>query len=152
MTASGGTRPCLRTGGDVLHHLFCVIGNGYKWVDGELVPIDLEREVSPYKDVVEPDLSRFRELLEGLPEPLLQEMLRERATELEAERQVAVEATERSKNWGYGDVTEFYPESGYAKLFHIPSDVKPDWVEAAEYMRGEASKKGWTLNPPKTAF
>lgn len=77
----------------------------------------------------------------------MQELIQEQTIILEAERQVAVEAKERSRNWNFEHVTEFYPESSYARLFSVPDDVKPDWAVAAEYMRREASKKGWTLNP-----
>lgn len=44
-----------------LDHLFCVIGNGYKWIDGELIDTDNEttsryRLVKPIKD------AKFRRL------------------------------------------------------------------------------------------
>lgn len=132
-----------KTGGDVLHHLFCVIGNGYRWCDGELVPIDFD-ERAPYRDVLGIDVLPD-EMLKGIPEWELQFIRERSAAQRGEEYKIAVEAVERAQNWGFEDVETFYPETPSAPLFNLPVDITPDWFEAAEYMKEQAVNHGWIL-------
>jgi hypothetical protein len=112
---------------DVLYHLFCIIGNGYDWVNGELVGID---HGMPWEDrpISKPDDS-----------PLMAEI----HAELQAE-----EDAKRARNRGdierwaadTGSLTRFESGSGgpgwrptahdisqYQYLWAVPDDVTDEW-------------------------
>lgn len=74
----------------VLDHLFCVIGNGYEWLNGELVEKDIDK--SGYTPILKDNK--------------------------------AYSIYEHS----FSDI-EFYPICEYSKIFTIPKDIKPDWLD-----------------------
>ena len=85
-----------------LNQLFCVIGNGYKWVDGELV-----------------DDSEFLSRWE-LKSPIIHAKPSDLNTLLEDIR-IRVSGKDES---------EWYPLSKeYSYLYNYPEDIKPDWLE-----------------------
>ena len=84
------------------HHLFFVIGNGYKWREGQLA-----RDEEP-------------------PVPTPQQVqARYRSAETYVSQNAAVRA------WVRPDPTTLYPLCRYAALVTIPSDAQSDWLDAA---------------------
>lgn len=125
-----------------LNQLFCVVGNGYEWADGEIVRIDsqrasqrplgdVERAKFPYGDLAKVEHKDHFEILHEL---------REENTE---SRQKELLGLLMCCNF------EWYPISrDFSLLCSIPEDVKPDWRELAEECKRELEKDGvdW-LNP-----
>ena len=114
-----------------LDHLFCVIGNGYEWVNGELVDDD-NKYVKRYK-------------------------LRKPIKKAEFWR----EETWNQTNKFYGDLHnldekqkipmqynfEWYPLSKkYSALFTYPEDIKDDWKELLEECKTLLIADGIDLN------
>lgn len=102
-----------------LDHLFCSIGNGYKWVDGELIdPNDtdlLERwQLKTPVEKAEPCY-----LVKTVGETV------ERMYEDRNKRQI-----ENGKSLVYH---KWYPLSKeYSKLYNYPDNIKPDWLALIE--------------------
>ena len=92
---------------ECLNHLFCVIGNGYDWVDGELIENSYDTKML---------LSRWK-----LTEPIKHAMPTETVTECGRIRSEMY--NKRSLN-----VPKWYPLSKkYSYLYNYPDDIKPDW-------------------------
>jgi hypothetical protein len=121
--------------GEVLHHLFAVNGNGYDWVDGELVcgelhlPIDVETivvgERAKYLSQIEwyktdPQFEGTDAWLHIEQDLAAYEF---RATNID--RFVTDRCIRSAK------VGSVYPMSVYADILSIPDDVKDDWLLAA---------------------
>lgn len=102
-----------------LDHLFCTIGNGYDWVNGELVEDDKfskrYRMIEKVEKAVfdsEEDWWRYHEVYQRI----IEEKKKEGATNQEILR---LEAKYYFK---------WYPLSKkYSYLFNYPKDIKPDW-------------------------
>ena len=99
-----------------LNFLFCVIGNGYDWINGELVDNDNKYEKryklrKPIKKAEFPDEQRWLEMNKFYRE--------------------LYEGEEKKIPWEYD--FEWYPlAKDYAKLYNYPDDIKPDWKELLE--------------------
>lgn len=100
-----------------LNHLFCVVGNGYKWVNGELVYENdryknryklceyIERAEFPYEYLWYESHNRFHKFCKG----------------------------EDEKKIPYKYQFAWYPLSKkYSKLYTYPDDIKPDWKALLE--------------------
>ncbi len=126
---------------EIFHHLFCVIGNGYEWNDGELVNgyrmddglvEEYEREPCSVKDEEE-QMKEYNEqyskdLYEFL-EPALRIQIRKDNAKFEFHKDnidLLVKIV--------GNIDWIYPMCEYSRLMNIPDDVKDDWLEAAEQM------------------
>tara|TARA_B100001146_G_C15913778_1_gene319935 strand:- start:29 stop:490 length:462 start_codon:yes stop_codon:yes gene_type:complete len=134
-----------QTGGDVLHHLFCVAGNGYEWVDGVLVSKfypDISVDVVKRPDEWRASLVERSAAGDVFAGSVLREILLQEASG----RLVALEADSRAEIWELSPETRFYPESEYALLKSIPSNVRPDWLEAADWVNGLAVAHGWDVS------
>ena len=94
----------------VLHHLFWVNGNGYEWLNGELV------DYQPHK------LKPYKALEKGYG--------KEREKALEAFSKFVSKHDEFVDNYKI-PLSNVYPICEYACIMNIPDDVKPDWLEAA---------------------
>ena len=95
-----------------LDHLFCVIGNGYDWVDGELVENDSDTKTL---------LSRWK---------LIKPIKYAKPTETVSECGIIREDmyNRRSLN-----VPKWYPLSkNYSYLYNYPNDIKDDWMALLE--------------------
>lgn len=92
-----------------LSHLFCTIGNGYEWENGELVEKDYDTKQM---------LSRWQ-----LIEPVKHAEPRQLAVELNEIR----EGIQRRR--GVKEIPKWYPLSKeYSYLYNYPDDIKPDWL------------------------
>ena len=153
---------------DCLNQLFCVIGNGYEWVNGELVDGD-----DAYTDIELAELASH--LVNGKAFQHNKMSLRDEAAyyleqnvldrlgsvELSAEAQAVVDKyksdhlaqypddvyhkRERSQRWYFylaGYCTD------YAKLFNYPADIKPDWLAGLEECKTMLREDGYDIDNP----
>ncbi len=106
-----------------LNHLFCTIGNGYRWVKGELVEDDKK-------------CSRYR-----LVEPVEKaEFDRERDwwARYRLEREMHEKTGKRISPDYFFEWSQ--PSKEYSYLYHFPKNIKPDWralLEECRQMLGE---------------
>lgn len=92
-----------------LDHLFCTVGNGYSWVDGELVEDSHDTEVL---------LSRWK-----LATPIEHAEPTESVSELGRIKEDIL----KRRNINVDD-SKWYPLSKeYSYLYNYPDDIKPDW-------------------------
>jgi hypothetical protein len=126
---------------EVLHHVLCVLGSGYKWSEnGTVVPA--HDEVYDYWNR-EDALAKIEKYVTELSsEDFIQEIVRKAHLErLEEEAVVVAEIDERVHLTA--DVAHFYRQTDYSLLTNIPANVTPDWAEACEEMKELAVKAGW---------
>lgn len=127
---------------DVLHHVLCVIGNGYTWKNGTLVPV-FEEEYRVW--TAEGEAARFYELGDKLGKSSYNEHWAQFIKETVAEYQQIVDTVdERIHDWTY-DGEGIYPQSDYALIMNVPEDVNPEWNEDLEKMREFARARGWDI-------
>ncbi len=135
---------------DVLHHFFCVNGNGMEWVSGELIS-SYEEPVRTLDDILHDERAAVAERMDFL-----------RGFEIDADRNKQVEARARAKvlyentvlryrfenaddlahvQWDAIPIGEtlahpkpIYPLCDYARMNAVPDDVKPDWLAAVREM------------------
>ncbi len=96
-----------------LDHLFCTIGNGYEWVNGELVCEDY--------------LSKRYEMKEQIvrAKSLHEDLYKQRE---KVELELAKINPDYKPNPQYAH--HWYPlYKEYAFLYNYPSDIKPDWLK-----------------------
>jgi hypothetical protein len=92
-----------------LDHLFCTIGNGYEWENGELVEKDYDTKQM---------LSRWQ-----LIEPVKHAEPRQLAVELNEIRE------EIQRRRGFKEIPKWYPLSKeYSYLYNYPDNIKSDWL------------------------
>lgn len=104
----------------VLHHLFFVNGNGYDWVNGELV--------DPYDNE---EYERPRRPIEDAPE-ILRDIYETVEREIAAIRQeVRENLDEYCAMMVWPAPHRVYPLCQYADVLNIPDDVTADWKAAA---------------------
>ena len=122
---------------EVLHNVFCVIGNGYEWSgDGSVVPTD---ERSPWDK--EEQLIKIEEDLESY-EPFIQEFLRpgmmdNYLAELETVNNVEELIHVRPA------INDIYPQSDYALLMNVPDNAQAEWKALADEAKSLAVEAGW---------
>lgn len=103
---------------DCLNQLFCVIGNGYEWINGELVEMEPDtKEILSRWKLVKP-------IEHAEPTEICKEMgkLDEQLKAIRAKAKPLAPEIEKyhSKGW--------YPLSRrFSYLFNYPQDIKPDW-------------------------
>lgn len=125
--------PCLfQDRADCLNHLFCTIGNGTQWTDGELIDPTLPTPVHPLIDGKSKQHTRLT-LRDQARIYLQTSSSRPKAVQdidtehyLETIPDDTCHRKPRSQRWYFrkaGICTE------YAQMFHIPSDIKSDWKE-----------------------
>lgn len=100
-----------------LNHLFCVIGNGYEWINGELVEDDnpLKKRYKLRKHINKA-IPRDKEyyLRMAQLENSLKDLLKENY-------KITDENIQYNFTW--------YPLSkDYSYIYHYPDDIKPDWL------------------------
>lgn len=160
---------------DVLNHLFCVIGNGYKWIDGELVDIccpteteihELEAHLVSGKAFQHNKLSLraeskmyeqerisdgwYAQYQKKYPEDDI-EMMKEvrQKTINKLPDDVYYHEPERKKRWSF---FVNIPGKEYidfhrttAFLFNYPDNIKPDWLAAIDECRNLLIEDGFNL-------
>ena len=119
----------------VLDHLFCSYGNGYDWVDGELVNIFPEEAVRDERDAVWEDQGKkfVDEMGEKANEPVLKEYIQETLEYFkhlsEEYRTIRNEYKKRAdRHYSLGTYKEWCPMCEYSGLVNFPDDIKPDWA------------------------
>ena len=100
-----------RTRKHCLDHLFCTIGNGYEWINGELVSDDYKEQLERWSlgDIEKAvEISENIEIWENIERPMY------------------IKKAELSGN----KYSFWYPLSkDYSYLYNYPEDIKPDWLE-----------------------
>lgn len=148
---------------DCLNHLFCTIGNGYKWVDGELVDgVYKKTEVRELKKYLV-DGKAFQHNKMSLRDALaccwestmkdIKEKFPDVFDEIEAARKKSIakepddvyHERERKYRWYFylgGYCTE------YAYLFNYPENIKPDWLAGIEECKAMLREDGYDVDSP----
>ena len=135
-------------------HLFCVVGNGYEWKDGELVhtsKISKRFRNMTVKDAVlallKEDLvdewkdknsttRRFAKAYEPLDD--LSNYIAKNGEDVIESVKSIFDIEKRMKDFSipkyrrqyFKDEFKFYPISKYSAICNIPDDVQPDWLNA----------------------
>jgi hypothetical protein len=128
----------------VLDHLFCTIGNGFDWIDGELIedeelvpinPLDENGKAKQYHIITK------REARESLYKMIIAD---KRALEMwntiilkdgQTLEEKLLSPKEDDNEPEYVSNQSIYPLcKKYSKLFNYPSDIKPDWLEGIKEM------------------
>jgi hypothetical protein len=153
---------------DCLDHLFCTIGNGYHWHNGELCsndddyPVDesyleyclvdgkayqhnklsLRAESQHYENerIADGWYERFKEI----PELDIEEMKQTRQNTINKLPDDVYHQRERKYRWYFylgGYCTK------YAKLFNYPEDIKPDWLAGIEECKAMLKTDNVCLKP-----
>jgi len=148
---------------DVLYHLFLIIGNGYRWENGQLTdgiedPEEVVRSArASFIRMCDTNIEEGRDKRDFWAK---QKALEDEPLEVrQALSRVARERNARKNGegpdccvWRDGRVLRrlsLHPE--YSKLATVPDDVQPDWLDAAfraiEAMRGD----DWLRTPEQEA-
>lgn len=156
---------------DCLNHLFCVIGNGYEWKNGELCcmpPLDVEQiehlttrlidgKAHQHKKLSLRDEAMLREeklIAEGwyerYPDEYAEHLKQVHAkTIAEMPDDVFYYTPERAKRWYFycdtpaGTYIDFCEDFAY--LFNYPDDIRPDWKVGIEECRQLLIEDGYEL-------
>lgn len=141
---------------DCLDQLFCTIGNGYEWINGELVDKDdhlKEKELARHlvdgkafqhnkmslRDVAMEYARRREDKLESKP-PEIKDLLRKIDEEyFESIPDDVYHEKPRSERW--------YPISKrFSYLHNYPDDIKPDWLAAIEECKSMLREDGFDID------
>jgi hypothetical protein len=111
---------------DALDQIYCVLGNGYAWVDGALVVED----GCGFTEVDEP-LTRMAQDRAHFDTSI--GMVAEWLDERESEIRYAHEHEDAIADGSVDYVlrSEFYPLGSGSNLLHVPDDVQPDYLAGA---------------------
>lgn len=123
----------------VLHHVLCVLGGGYVWVNGE--PIDAYDEEEGLGVFTREEHDKQLDLY---PARFLAdaEFMKEHENSWHRLSEIVEAASERVHL--RGDIGEnFYPQSSHAPIMEIPENITPDWAAAVEEMKAVAVQHGW---------
>ena len=133
------------TEADYLCQAFFTIGNGLRWIDGELsdgrpleVMIEEARKNREYTNKIYSDtFESLREDGEEIPEIEVYETGNveiDQAKELKSREAFIEEGFDDGwyKNEDGTLGRPIYPISQFSKIMNLPDDIKPDWLEAAE--------------------
>lgn len=167
--------PCLfKERADALSHLFCTIGNGYEWKEGELVinvpigssPTLLESHLVEGKAFqhnklslrAESQLYEQERIAQGWYDAWKNRWPEDDVEKMKAIRQKTIaklpddvyyREPERKKRWGFfvNIPNRQYVDfhENFSFLFNYPDDIKPDWKDAIEECRGLLVEDGFEL-------
>lgn len=155
---------------DCLNHLFCTIGNGYEWRNGELCSNDDDYNIDePYLEscLVDDKAHQYNKLSlkaesqlyeneritdgwyedfkEICPEFDIEEMKASRQRTINKLPDDVYHKRERKYRW-------YFYLSGYctkhAKLFNYPDDIKPDWLAGIEECKAMLREDGYDVDNP----
>jgi len=111
----------------VYHHWFIVNGNGYKWLNGELVYMGMNgenREYTVYDGVINSINSRFKN---KFTPPLSPSFSKDRLIE---DINRIFDINNRMKD--FTPTGDLYPLCEYSKILNIPPNIKMDWYSAVK--------------------
>lgn len=135
-----------------LDQLYCTNGNGYDWVNGELVACNEENEgrkgyiaqlgedgkATLHEEKVKARIEKYFEEFQNEYKENKAKLLAAGISEELAEEAfptdgiLARKMAERLSTIRKDAEIQFYPLSNYSALFTMPADVKPDWLEGAK--------------------
>lgn len=125
---------------NVLEHMFCVIGNGYEWKNGELVDrcseVDFDNLTMKYPEEreLDPEIERIHASVENKTGNKLKDKARLVQMKWIADNIDAVlEANPTNVYFGNAPHGHYFTKGiclAYAKAFHFPDNIKKDWAEA----------------------
>ena len=119
-----------------LNHLFCVIGNGYEWVNGELVYEDDE----PYCEN-EPDIISKSPMTDEEFEVYHQKWIEE-TVELKCSINPKV-TREEALRVTLENCHKWYPLSKeFSHIYNLPDNIIPEWKALAEECKEMLRKDG----------
>ena len=108
-----------------LDHLFCVVGNGYEWYNGELVHYDCVNETWDNEFIYELDENGKSK------EPMKFDEWFEATTKILKEMLEIFPNDDNIKN--SIEKYQWYPLSKkYSYLYNYPKDIKEDWLKGIE--------------------
>lgn len=132
-----------------LNQLFCVLGNGYEWKEGELVDCELLYSYDPQSD------SRIDLPFEKDTTPDIISKAPLTDEEAEIQRQQWIEERARlkchfNKSLSYEDALKitlenthkWYPIYKLAHICNLPEDITPEWKAVAEECKAMLKKDG----------
>jgi hypothetical protein len=121
------------TGGDVLENLFCVIGTGYEWSDGELIST-INEPAKTVKKRYSSLNAYITDRKKRYPEPPDDDTVAAWAKDYAREHAIVLTADKRAKDVR---VTrrKHYPLSDLSIVNTVPENVKPVWREAFEIVK-----------------
>lgn len=102
-----------------LNHLFCTIGNGYHWENGELVDGNTRDNIEgKYKLITDIEKAYFRnEKMINNFEEFHKNFTKDLDEKTKEKLNTVIELTP----------LKWYPLSEYSYIFDYPDDIKPDW-------------------------
>lgn len=132
-----------------LNQLFCVLGNGYEWKEGELVDCALlysydpeaqSRIELPFKKDTEPDIVSKAPLTDEEAEIQHQQWI-ERFAKLKCVCNKSL-SYEDALKITLENTHKWYPLSKLAKICNLPEDITPEWKAVAEECKAMLKKDG----------
>lgn len=108
-----------------LDYLFCVIGNGFEWKNGELMTrCEYLDRWQPRKPIEHAEPSK---LISNIYASRLERYNRMKEREDGKKGEASLKRLEFLLN--YDPNQKWSPLCEYSKIFNIPDDIKPDWLE-----------------------
>lgn len=135
----------------VYDHLFCTIGNGYEWENGQLVDgkdkaITIEEAVvKQIQDLIDDPIERFT-VFEDFDFGTAKKILNAHYKRIIKYVKMIFDTDNRMKDFSFDVIDEefiskvfddkckLYPLSKYSHICNIPDDVQYDWLMAAKKM------------------
>ena len=116
---------------ECFNHLFCTIGNGYKWMWGQVVHVEGEYEDVNEADYAHPQVLHSKQSKKNID--------KKRARE-EALARLGIPAAE--KHWSELN-------KRYSLIYHVPKNARPDWKAAVEECKDMLEADGIIKRKPK---
>jgi len=137
----------------VLDHLFCSYGNGYDWVNGELVDIfEEERDENKalWIDSLEKAQKEFEDAETDIDRYIIGSLVEMYEEKVAEHRVIREEYMERaSKEYVEERYTRWCPMCKYSGLVNFPDDIKPDWaagIKEAAYAILALPEEEWSMS------
>ena len=115
---------------ECFNHLFCEIGNGYKWQWGQIVHVEGEDETVNEDDYAHPyalHASQSKKNLEKKKECL---------------KMLEIAGVPKPERWS--ELNE-----KYSLIYHVPKNARPDWKAAVEECKDMLEADGIIKRKPK---
>lgn len=127
----------------ILHHVLCVIGNGYGWDENGEVRSESEA-YTPWTPEMEAARNNERYAFHAMSDWLREASLASDKREMELCKKIVSEVEERILQTE--PIQSFYPQSSYALIMNIPENVTDEWRAVCEEMRAVAEEAGWKFS------
>jgi len=129
-------------------HLFCVVGNGYSWENGQLVDSSdkmISQEEAILKSIdfhlVNPVFDPFSFLKDNDSLEIVKNSLQFKYKKVIEEVKMTFDIDNRMTDFTFEKLDKYFPGdkyciqiSDYTKIFKLPDNIQSDWLEAAEKM------------------